>query len=192
MGLVAPAEKPLLDASGQPVKRAADPFFLEVNNELADKGFLVTATDDLIQWARTGSLMWMTFWLACCAVEGLCRLRSALRFGALRRRPARLAAPGRRDDRRRHAHQQDGPGAPQGPRPDAGAALRHLDGLVRQRRRLLPLFVRGRAAATASCRSISTFRAVRRQPKLSSMACSCFRRRSGAPERSSGDLQGQT
>ena len=40
-----------------------------VKNELADKGFLVTSTDNLIQWARTGSLMWMTFGLACCAVE---------------------------------------------------------------------------------------------------------------------------
>ena len=38
-------------------------------NKLADKGFLVTTTDDLINWARTGSLMWMTFGLACCAVE---------------------------------------------------------------------------------------------------------------------------
>jgi hypothetical protein len=40
-----------------------------LNNELADKGFLVTATDELITWARTGSLMWMTFGLACCAIE---------------------------------------------------------------------------------------------------------------------------
>src|SRR5258708_25468863 len=46
-----------------------DPFFVGLNNELADKGFLVAAADDLIIWARTGSLMWMTFGLACCAVE---------------------------------------------------------------------------------------------------------------------------
>jgi NADH-quinone oxidoreductase subunit B len=46
-----------------------DPFFEQVNRELADKGFIVTSTEDLIAWARTGSLMWMTFGLACCAVE---------------------------------------------------------------------------------------------------------------------------
>ena len=43
--------------------------FVGINDELADKGFLVAAADDLIDWARTGSLMWMTFGLACCAVE---------------------------------------------------------------------------------------------------------------------------
>ena len=49
---------------------AAEPaFFKEFSDELADKGFLVTSTDELINWARTGSLMWMTFGLACCAVE---------------------------------------------------------------------------------------------------------------------------
>jgi len=51
--------------SGQP-----DPQFLTgINDELADKGFLVTSTDELVNWARTGSLMWLTFGLACCAVE---------------------------------------------------------------------------------------------------------------------------
>jgi NADH-quinone oxidoreductase subunit B len=43
-------------------------FTLGVNDELADKGFLVTHRQP-DQWARTGSLMWMTFGLACCAVE---------------------------------------------------------------------------------------------------------------------------
>ena len=40
-----------------------------LNSELQDKGFLLTSTEDLINWARTGSLHWMTFGLACCAVE---------------------------------------------------------------------------------------------------------------------------
>ena len=46
-----------------------DKFFEQVNTELGERGFLVTSVDDVINWARTGSLMWMTFGLACCAVE---------------------------------------------------------------------------------------------------------------------------
>src|SRR3982074_2645251 len=69
MSLVAPAATGILDPrTGRPAG-ASDPFYLSINDQLADKGFLVTATDELITWARTGSLMWMTFGLACCAVE---------------------------------------------------------------------------------------------------------------------------
>jgi NADH-quinone oxidoreductase subunit B len=44
-------------------------FFKQLSTEVQDKGFLVTSTEELFQWARTGSLWWMTFGLACCAVE---------------------------------------------------------------------------------------------------------------------------
>jgi NADH-quinone oxidoreductase subunit B len=44
-------------------------FFDALQSEVSDKGFLVTSTEDLFTWARTGSLWWMTFGLACCAVE---------------------------------------------------------------------------------------------------------------------------
>jgi NADH-quinone oxidoreductase subunit B len=65
--LIVPSGKGMLDAgTGRPV---SDAYFGGVNDELAEKGFLVTSADDLIRWARTGSLMWMTFGLACCAIE---------------------------------------------------------------------------------------------------------------------------
>ena len=44
-------------------------FFDDLSAEVQDKGFLVTSTEDLFTWARTGSLWWMTFGLACCAGE---------------------------------------------------------------------------------------------------------------------------
>jgi NADH-quinone oxidoreductase subunit B len=46
-----------------------DPYFRQIQGEMQEKGFLVASADSLINWARTGSLMWMTFGLACCGVE---------------------------------------------------------------------------------------------------------------------------
>ena len=78
--------------------------------------------------------------LACCAVEmmhaGAARATTSTASACCSAQPA----PVRPDDRRRHAVQQDGAGAAQGLRPDGRAALGDLHGLLRQRRRLLPLF----------------------------------------------------
>ncbi|KAM9686175.1 NADH dehydrogenase [ubiquinone] iron-sulfur protein 7, mitochondrial isoform 1-T1 [Trichechus inunguis] len=64
-----------------------------------------------------------------------------LRHGPLRGGLPRQPAPGRRHDRGRHAHQQDGPCAPQGVRPDAGAPLCGVHGELCQRWRVLSLLV---------------------------------------------------
>jgi len=69
MGVIIPAGQ-----AGRSTVEGYDPkvhdkFFEAVSSELNEKGFLVASADDVITWARTGSLMWMTFGLACCAVE---------------------------------------------------------------------------------------------------------------------------
>jgi NADH-quinone oxidoreductase subunit B len=60
-----------LPAAAQPgeIRVPDQAYFDAVRAEVNDKGFLVASTEDLFQWARTGSLWWMTFGLACCAVE---------------------------------------------------------------------------------------------------------------------------
>ena len=83
MGVIAPSS-PLVLAGQIPVQSYGsgarstvegydpaihDKFFEQVNTELGERGFLVSSLDDVINWSRTGSLMWMTFGLACCAVE---------------------------------------------------------------------------------------------------------------------------
>ena len=60
MGVIAKPEgaAPAMDASAA-----------ALNDQLQDKGFVLTSVEDIIAWARNGSLHWMTFGLACCAVE---------------------------------------------------------------------------------------------------------------------------
>ena len=48
---------------------AQDALLARVIDDVTNKGFVVAKLDDLINWARTGSLWPMTFGLACCAVE---------------------------------------------------------------------------------------------------------------------------
>ena len=71
MGVVPnPALAPaLIDADGTAMKAPDQGFFNDLNAQVHDKGFLVASTEELFQWARTGSLWPMTFGLACCAVE---------------------------------------------------------------------------------------------------------------------------
>ena len=68
--------------------------FKELAKDFSDKGFITTSFDNLINWARTGSLHWMTFGLACCAVE---MMQTSMprydleRFGAAPRASPRLS-----------------------------------------------------------------------------------------------------
>jgi NADH-quinone oxidoreductase subunit B len=52
-----------------PPPEGADPYLGSLRDDFQNRGFILASADSLITWARTGSLMWMTFGLACCAVE---------------------------------------------------------------------------------------------------------------------------
>jgi NADH-quinone oxidoreductase subunit B len=64
-----PSEEELARAAGLVPGGPEMQRFEAMRRELDEKGFLVTTVEDLTTWARTGSLWWMTFGLACCAVE---------------------------------------------------------------------------------------------------------------------------
>lgn len=64
----APANAPGNDLKMPPAEQQ-DVVAAAISKQVQEKGFLLTQTDKLFDWARTGSLWPMTFGLACCAVE---------------------------------------------------------------------------------------------------------------------------
>ena len=54
---------------GLPPGPAQDELLARATNRLEEKGFLVSNFENLVDWARTGSIWPMTFGLACCGVE---------------------------------------------------------------------------------------------------------------------------
>ena len=67
----------------------------DLHENLGDRGYCVAPLDDLVQWTRSGSLMWMTFGLACCAIEQM--QVSMSRYDIERFRAAPRASPRQSD-----------------------------------------------------------------------------------------------
>ena len=164
-----------------------DGFLADVNAEMSNKGFLVTSTEDLFNWARTGSMWWMTFGLACCAVEMM--HTSMPRYDAERFGFAPRASP-RQSDVMIVAGTLCNKMAP---------ALRRVYDQMPEPRYVISMgscangggyyhySYSSCAAATGSCRSTSTSPAARRRPRRCCTASSRSSGRSGGRGVSSGE-----
>jgi len=60
-------KSPSFNVSLSPLNQ--DAVLGQVADEINNRGFVIAKMDQLVNWARTGSLWPMTFGLACCAVE---------------------------------------------------------------------------------------------------------------------------
>jgi NADH-quinone oxidoreductase subunit B len=148
--------------TGQPV---SDRYFAGVNSQLSDKGFFVAAAEDLITWARSGSLMWMTFGLACCAIE---MMQMAMpRYDAERFGFAPRASPRQSDVMIVAGTLCNKVAAALRKIYDQMPEPRYVISMVRAPTAAATTTIRtpSCAAATGSFRSTSMFQAVRRLPK---------------------------
>ncbi len=159
-----------------------DRFFREVNHELADRGFLTTSAESLVTWARTGSLMWMTFGLACCAIEMMQMSMpryDAERFGFAPRASPRQSTKWRRQCARFTIRCRNLATLSRwDPAPTAAATI--------------ITHIRWCAVAIGSSRSTSMYRAVHLPPRRCCTAlCSCKRRFGGRARSSDEKTVGQ-
>lgn len=93
MGVILP-QKEITNDQAPGVEALKEAYMKSVNDEIQDKGFVAAKFEDLLNWARTGSLWPLTFGLACCAVEMIHAYMSRYdldRFGVIPRPSPRQA-----------------------------------------------------------------------------------------------------
>ncbi len=66
--IIAPEDSPVTSVTPiAPEKQEGVP--IAMSKQLGGKGYILASSDALFDWARTGSMLPLTFGLACCAVE---------------------------------------------------------------------------------------------------------------------------